>query len=173
MRSGTCFMNSLWAHNQNLTKMKFCSQIYSDYTIRSQICTCHDSLAVMTCANLWLDRIIIFHTRATYVFTLFKLWVHDMLVKLCVGVISFLGDTPVCNLIPRIRGHFVYAPSQWETKLQCNTISHWPVAFTKWSLRILSGRIWTKLVYLSWSYLILSCKLWEQFYLLMSFKVNI
>ena len=153
--------------------MIFCSLIDSDYAIRSQICTCLDSSAVMTCANLWPDLVIIFRTRATCVFTISKLWVHDMFVKLYVEVISFLGDTSVCNLIPRIRDHFVYAPSQWETKLQCNTISHWPVAFTKWSLRILSGRIWTKLVYLSWSYLLLSCKLWEQFYLLMSFKVNI
>ena len=31
--------------------------IYNDL-IRSQFCTCHDSLAVMTCANLWPDSII-------------------------------------------------------------------------------------------------------------------
>ena len=31
--------------------------------------------------------------------------------------------------------HFVYAPSQWETALQCNTVSHWLGAFTKWSLQ--------------------------------------
>ena len=32
------------------------------------------------------------------------------------------------------RDHFVYAPSQWETTLQCNVVSHWLGAFTKLSL---------------------------------------
>ena len=33
--------------------------------------------------------------------------------------------------------HFVYAPNQWETTLQCNVASHWLNAYTKWSM--LSG----------------------------------
>ena len=33
---------------------------------------------------------------------------------------------------PRV--HFVYAPSQWETTLHCNVVSHWLGAYTKWSL---------------------------------------
>ena len=32
------------------------------------------------------------------------------------------------------RDHFVNAPSQWETTLQCHIISHWLSTFTKWSL---------------------------------------
>ena len=32
------------------------------------------------------------------------------------------------------RDHFVYAPSQWETTLHCNIVSHWLGAYTKWSL---------------------------------------
>ena len=32
------------------------------------------------------------------------------------------------------RDHFVYVPSQWEMTLQCNIISHWLGAYTKWSL---------------------------------------
>ena len=32
------------------------------------------------------------------------------------------------------KDHFVYAPSQWETTLQCNVVSHWLGAYTKWSL---------------------------------------
>ena len=35
----------------------------------------------------------------------------------------------LCN-----RDNFVYAPSQWETTLQCNVVSHWLGAYTKWSL---------------------------------------
>ena len=31
------------------------------------------------------------------------------------------------------RDHFVYAPNQWETTLQCN-VSYWLSVFTKWSL---------------------------------------
>ena len=32
------------------------------------------------------------------------------------------------------RGHFVYVPSQWETTLHCNVVSHWLGACTKWAL---------------------------------------
>ena len=32
------------------------------------------------------------------------------------------------------RNNFVNAPSQWETTLHCNIISHWLGAYTKWSL---------------------------------------
>ena len=32
------------------------------------------------------------------------------------------------------RDHFVCAPSQWETTLHCNVVSHWLGAHTKWSL---------------------------------------
>ena len=34
--------------------------------------------------------------------------------------------------------HFVYAPSQWETTLQCNVVSHWLSACTEWSLQLSS-----------------------------------
>ena len=37
------------------------------------------------------------------------------------------------------RDHFVHAPSQWEMTLQCNIISHWLGAYTKWSLHIRSA----------------------------------
>ena len=32
------------------------------------------------------------------------------------------------------KDNFVYAPSQWETTLQCNVVSHWLGAYTKWPL---------------------------------------
>ena len=34
-----------------------------------------------------------------------------------------------------LQGSFVYAPIQWETTLQCNVVSHWLGAYTKWSLQ--------------------------------------
>ena len=33
-----------------------------------------------------------------------------------------------------IRDNFVYAPSQWETTLHCNGFSHWLGVYTKWPL---------------------------------------
>ena len=32
------------------------------------------------------------------------------------------------------RDHFAYAASQWETTLQCNVVSHWLGAYSKWYL---------------------------------------
>ena len=42
----------------------------------------------------------------------------------------------VSEVTQNIRDHFVNVPSQWETMLHCNVISHWLGAFTKWSLKI-------------------------------------
>ena len=33
------------------------------------------------------------------------------------------------------RYHFVNAPHQWETTLNCNIVSHWLGAYTKWPVR--------------------------------------
>ena len=38
---------------------------------------------------------------------------------------------------------FVYAPSQWETALHCNVISHWLGAYTKWSLFMILSCKWS------------------------------
>ena len=40
------------------------------------------------------------------------------------------------------RDHFVYAPRQWETTLQCNVVSHWLGACTEWSLYTPITRPW-------------------------------
>ena len=36
----------------------------------------------------------------------------------------------------------VHAPSQWETTLQCNVVSHWLGAYIKWSLIWRTNVIW-------------------------------
>ena len=41
-----------------------------------------------------------------------------------------------CILLCHIQWFNVNMPSQWETMLQCNSVSHWLGAFTKWSLHI-------------------------------------
>ena len=38
------------------------------------------------------------------------------------------------KLINVFRDYFVNGPSQWETTLHCNIVSHWLGAYTKWSL---------------------------------------
>ena len=38
-----------------------------------------------------------------------------------------------------LRDHFVNAPSQWETTLPCNIVSHWMVAYTRWFLRTVNN----------------------------------
>ena len=62
---GNRLTNDLWAHNWIL--WKFLDQI------NSQFCTCHDRSAVMTCAKLQSDWIIIFQVRPTNIF--FKIWI--------------------------------------------------------------------------------------------------
>ena len=56
-----------------------------------------------------------------------------------------------------IRDDFVYAPSQWETTLQCNVVSHWLGACTEWSCWMKAGginqrlslfQLWNKLQHL-------------------------
>ena len=48
---------------------------------------------------------------------------------------SFSTKIPRSMWTPWISSdHFVYAPSQWETTLQCNVASHWLGAYTKWNL---------------------------------------
>ena len=36
----------------------------------------------------------------------------------------------------RSRDQFVCAPSQWETTLLCNVVSHWLSTYSKWSLEV-------------------------------------
>ena len=44
--------------------------------------------------------------------------------------------------------HFVYAPSQWETTLQRNVISHWLGAYKEWALRVCrAGGAWRPWMY--------------------------
>ena len=42
------------------------------------------------------------------------------------------------NKIIHSHGSFLYAPSQWETTLQCNVVSHWLSACIIWSLHFLT-----------------------------------
>ena len=51
------FRKCWWAHNSNLHMIWYicCCYMKNVEEIRPQFCTCHDSWAVVTCANLWPD----------------------------------------------------------------------------------------------------------------------
>ena len=66
MRSGLTFCES-----------SFCYTFYSCEDIRSQICTCHVSSAVVACAKLWPYIIISVAVKAN----IFELWAHGLFVK--------------------------------------------------------------------------------------------
>ena len=56
--SGAQFRKGLWAHVSNLSKNTCCFHLQIENQFRSQWCTCHNSSAVVTCANLWPDWLI-------------------------------------------------------------------------------------------------------------------
>ena len=70
----------LWAHNSNLVGILSAPNYDSNEPVRTQFCTGHDSSAVVTCAKLWSDCIIIFHVRATLILTRFEWWARKCLV---------------------------------------------------------------------------------------------
>ena len=47
---------------------------------------------------------------------------------------EILSDVVTLQKLIIYRDHFVYAPSQREMALHCNTISHWLGTYTEWSL---------------------------------------
>ena len=68
-------------------------------------------------------------------------WCHvEDMQSMSTGPPGHGGRSGVCQgpqvrTVPGVhRDLFVYAPSQWETTLHCNAVSHWLSAYTKWSL---------------------------------------
>ena len=55
--------------------------VENDDPIKSQFCTCHDSWAVVTCANLWADGIIRIVVTSRIIFERFQLWAHKPFEK--------------------------------------------------------------------------------------------
>ena len=49
--------------------------------IWSQLCTCHDSSAVVACVKGWPDQMIISHLIGTRIFSKLAVWVHKLFVK--------------------------------------------------------------------------------------------
>ena len=70
-----------------------CFDFECDCRIRSQICTCHYSCAVVAYAKLWPGRLIYLHIRARCSFARYGLWAPKAFVK------CFPGCKMVCRLI--------------------------------------------------------------------------
>ena len=90
------FMNSQLKSCENFVG----SNVVSYNLIMSQFCTCHDSWAVMTCAEFWHDWIIIFNVRATCIFTRFgldPLWNGSVALRASRGSPGWLSWTPCCK----------------------------------------------------------------------------
>ena len=77
---GYVSLNSLRAHNPNLLEIHL-ARIKNKHHIRSQFCTCHDSSAVVTCANMRLDWSNRIEIGSWIIFTRFQLWAHQPFVK--------------------------------------------------------------------------------------------
>ena len=58
-----------------------------------------------------------------------QLWSAQMIAEVMPLVTTKLASLQLLVF----RDHFVHAPSQWETALQCNIVSHWLGAYSKWS----------------------------------------
>ena len=71
--------------NEILYKLMTCNYKSNDYTM-SQICTCHDSWAFVTCAKLWHDHIIICQVISTDFVLKFGLKAFKIFVKWVLGV---------------------------------------------------------------------------------------
>ena len=62
---------------------KNCCRSYTknNYEIRSQLCTCHNSWAVVACAKLWADCFIRIEIIPNLILKRFWLWAHKLFVK--------------------------------------------------------------------------------------------
>ena len=93
----------IWFRSSLSTSHKKSCDYYlmNNYPIRSQFCTCHDSWAVVTCANLWPDWVIRIQFESKQIFMKFQLWAHGPFVR--------------CFLVPVLRPSWaiVWVLYQW------------------------------------------------------------
>ena len=66
-------------------KILHCSNVLSNHSVRSQFCTCYDSWAVVACAKLLPDLIIIIHVRTTDLNELINCFSYRIIVYLKVS----------------------------------------------------------------------------------------
>ena len=113
---GTHFTNSLPAHNSNFVEILYAVFFYCNDLIRSQVCTFHDNSAVMACANLWPDLIIISQIEAMHIFFL-----QNLGYECCENLVKYASvPAPVMQLLP-IHGFLNKMATifQWYFQMHC------------------------------------------------------
>ena len=108
---GGPFHKHLSLFNSNSINIQFHSHSIPGYDIITNICTWHDSCAVVSCANFCSDQFIRIwaRTKKTH-----RIWImmEKLSVKWAPGHENYRADSRL-------------SPSQWETSLQSNAVSHW------------------------------------------------
>ena len=85
MQSRIHVTNTLWGHNWKLVTILFALSFILMIKMRSQICACHDSWAVVACAKLWPLLIIVFNFNMLRNFSRFGLQAPKPFVKCISG----------------------------------------------------------------------------------------
>ena len=124
MHPGTHFMKGLWAQDWNLMKSSLCCNFDCNGLNRSQICTCHDSAAVVACAKLWPDLMIMCYVTAACIFTKFASWADRLFVKLAPGsranICSCPGAVSICwNATECGKEKYPILSTDLELQLKC------------------------------------------------------
>ena len=120
------------------------------------ICEMASILSRPQCVNPWLINYIHYKMwdEITYPFPNFNGAAVEVWEYLSNFILHFTGCMIKSMLLPNFynfRDHSVYASSQWEMVLLCNTISQWRGTYTEWSPQF----VWDMLC-LTWEGLI-SC----------------
>ena len=92
--------------------------------ISSQFCTSHDSLAVVACAKLWLDWIIILYDRATCIFARFGLRAHTPFVKQVPGTVGATMESKKRHPTKNNNGYFKQTYHLIDQTENQNNVNH-------------------------------------------------
>ena len=86
-------------------------------------------IKILSCEFPYLERqYLCWNGRLIIILIRFNFTMKPPLASSYTNIVVFKCEETV------FRDHFLYDPSQWETMLQCNIISHWLSACTEWSL---------------------------------------
>ena len=121
-----------------------CGAFILKYFLRKRITCYHDFTGlrkpVSRFFKVWIKNILCWTTcmtpRRSPVSVRYKIWGicgwWEFDVYAYTGIILYMR--PANERRRYIVTSYVYAPSQCETTLHCNVVSHWLHAYTKWSL---------------------------------------
>ena len=73
-----------------ITKNHWKMSVFLNKLMRSQICACHASWAVLTCTKLWSEWIMMCQTVSKGILCFYKIWIMSSTIR-CVMVISYMS----------------------------------------------------------------------------------